>query len=63
MSVWKWYHTCGVALLAALAYYLLTEHRGHVVEYLPYIFFLSCPLMHLFMHRRHGHNHNVENKN
>jgi hypothetical protein len=25
-----------------------------VPQYLPYLFFLACPLMHLFMHRGHG---------
>ncbi len=33
------------------AYYLLTEHRAHLIDYLPFVLLLACPLMHLF----HGH--------
>ena len=29
------------------AYYLLTEHRAHLIDYLPYILLLACPLMHI----------------
>lgn len=42
-----------LALLAALAYYLLVEHRAHIVYFLPYALFLLCPLMHFFMHGKH----------
>jgi hypothetical protein len=27
------------------------------LAFLPYLLFLSCPLMHLFMHHGHGHQH------
>ena len=39
----------GFLLIAA--YFLLTEHRAHVVQYLPFLLLLACPLLHLF----HGH--------
>ena len=42
-----------LGFLAIAAYFLLTEHRAHVVPYLPFLLLLACPLMHLFMH--HGH--------
>lgn len=35
-------------------YFLLTEHRAHVVPYLPFALLLACPLMHLFHHGGHG---------
>lgn len=41
--------------LGILAYFLLVEHREHVLPFLPYLFLLACPLMHLFMHGGHGH--------
>lgn len=42
-------------LFAAVgAYYLLTEHRAHLLDYLPYVLLMACPLMHLF---GHGHDH------
>jgi hypothetical protein len=44
----------GLALLGFLAigaFFLLTEHRAHVLGALPYLLLLACPLLHLF----HGH--------
>lgn len=47
-----------VGFLGIAAYYLLTEHRAHLVAgltWLPWLL-LACPLMHIFMHRGHaGH--------
>lgn len=41
--------------LAYLAYVLWSGHRAHVVEFLPFLVLLLCPLMHVFLHRgRHG---------
>ena len=38
------------------AFFLWTEHRAHLLGALPYVIFLLCPLIHLFMHRGHGKN-------
>ena len=49
----------GLALLVVVAvggFYLVTEHKAHLFGALPYLFLLACPLMHVFMHRGHGHN-------
>lgn len=43
-----------LALLAAGGYFLWTEHQAHLRSALPYLVFLLCPLMHIFMHRGHG---------
>jgi hypothetical protein len=43
------------------AYYLITEHRAHLLDYLPYILLMACPLMHLF-HRHGGHHHDEDSK-
>ena len=40
--------------LIAAAFFLWTEHRAHLLGVLPYLVFLACPLIHLFMHRGHG---------
>ena len=39
----------GFALIAV--YFLWTEHRAHVVQFLPFLLLLACPLLHMF----HGH--------
>lgn len=44
-----------VCFLAVVAFYLVTEHLQHTLGALPYLLLLSCPLMHLFMHRGHRH--------
>ncbi|PWB57793.1 MAG: DUF2933 domain-containing protein [Betaproteobacteria bacterium] len=38
-------------------YFLLREHWGHVAGWWPYLLLLACPLMHVFMHDGHGHDH------
>ena len=34
---------------------LFTEHRAHVLGLLIWVPLLACPLMHVFMHKGHGH--------
>ncbi len=46
-----------LAFLGMIGYLLTTEHRGHVILALPWLFVLACPLMHVFMHGGHGHHH------
>jgi hypothetical protein len=42
---------------------LLIQHRVHIPAFLPYLVFLACPLVHLFMHQGHGgHRHDGEPK-
>lgn len=43
--------------VAIAAFFLWTEHRAHLIgglSWLPYLFILACPLMHVFMHHGHG---------
>lgn len=40
--------------LAIIAFYLVTEHRAHLLAYSSYIIFGVFILMHLFMHSGHG---------
>jgi hypothetical protein len=53
----------GVVFLAFLGiggYFLWTEHEAHLralVPYFPWLLLLACPLMHIFMHGGHGHDH------
>ncbi len=41
-----------VVLAAVL---LLAGHRLHALGYIPWLILLACTLMHVFMHRGHGH--------
>ena len=50
------YGLAALGLMLAPAYFLLVEHRAHVWYYLPYVIFLVCPALHLFMHGRHREN-------
>ena len=43
-----------LALALAGGGYLLTRHEQHLAQLLPYLVFLACPLMHIFMHGGHG---------
>ncbi len=47
-----WIVLAGFAVAAA--YFLWTEHRAHVIQFLPWAFLALCPLMHVFMHHGHG---------
>jgi len=52
-----WTSRGGLVLLAFLIIggtLLLTEHRAHVLGYLPFLFLLACPLLHMFGHGGHG---------
>jgi hypothetical protein len=55
----SWKGVAFTLALAAVSYYLLTEHKEHLAVALPYIFLLACPLMHLFGHG-HGHRHDKD---
>ena len=49
----------GLALLGFLAvagFFLVTEHKAHVLGILPYALLLLCPLLHL-LHGGHGRGH------
>lgn len=40
-----------IGFLLIAGYFLWTEHRAHVIQYLPFALLLACPLLHFF----HGH--------
>jgi hypothetical protein len=48
---WTFWAFCAFAVVGA--YYLVTEHRAHLLDHLPYVLLLACPLLHLL----HGHGH------
>jgi hypothetical protein len=55
-SFWKSPFGVVATLLAIVAsIYLYLVHKDHVLALLPYAILAACPLMHVFMHRGHGH--------
>lgn len=48
-----------IGFAAVAGFFLLREHKAHVVAWLPWLFLLACPLLHVFMHGGHskGHRH------
>lgn len=48
-----------IGFLAIAAFLLVVEHRTHLFGWLSsygiWLLLLACPLMHVFMHRGHGH--------
>ena len=42
------------AVVAAALFWLVRDHWRHSLGLLPYLLFLACPVMHLFMHHGHG---------
>lgn len=36
-------------------FFLIAEHRAHVLPFLPWLLLAACPLMHMFGHGAHGH--------
>lgn len=54
---WKWSRINQWLLwlgLAAATALLVIRHKAHVLEYLPLVILLACPLMHVFGHGSHG---------
>ena len=59
ISQWNGWPRANIVLVAFLGiagFYLITEHRAHVLSYLPFLLLLACPFLHMFMHGGHsGH--------
>lgn len=52
-----------ITLIGAALYFLFVEHGAHLLQYLPFLIILLCPLMHLFMHKGHGGHGDAEHGN
>lgn len=46
---------CLLVFLGIGVFFLFSEHRAHTLGALPFLLLLLCPVLHLFMHRGHGH--------
>ena len=43
-----------IGFLAIAAFFLIAEHRAHILGILPWLLLLACVVLHLFMHGGHG---------
>jgi len=60
-----WRSRTSLALLgfaAVAAFFLLSEHRAHLLGALPFVLVALCPLLHLFGHGGHRHTRGPEDK-
>ena len=55
------YGVLALAVIVALAIYLVVWHGQHVAAVLPFALVLLCPLSHMFMHR-HGSEHQTDSR-
>lgn len=57
MNAWLFSRTTMLVLAAVGLVGLLVwlGHGGHILGAVPFLLLLSCPLMHLFIHRGHRH--------
>jgi hypothetical protein len=49
------YVSAAIILIGFFIYLLLVEHTLHLVEWLPLLILLLCPLIHVFMRRGYRH--------
>lgn len=49
-----WGNWIFLGFLGIAAFFLLSEHRAHLLGVLPLLLLLACPLLHLFHHSSHG---------
>lgn len=55
-SFWKSpFGVIATIVAVAASVYLYVAHKDHLLALLPFAFLAACPLMHVFMHRGHGH--------
>lgn len=47
-----------LAMIAGFIFF--KEIQPHILSALPYLIFLLCPLMHIFMHGGHGNHNNKD---
>jgi hypothetical protein len=60
-STLTWPQATLIVFLGAAGFFFWTEHKAHLLGALPFLVFLLCPLMHIFMHKGHGGQHGSDN--
>lgn len=44
-----------IGAVGILGFLVYSGHSAHLLGFVPYLFILACPLMHIFMHGGHHH--------
>ena len=61
----RWFRSPGglilLAFLTIAAFFLILEHRAHILGVVPYVLLFLCPVLHLLLHGRHGGTHTDHN--
>jgi hypothetical protein len=52
-----------IAILSITALFLIKEYAAYIVNLLPYLFLMLCPLLHIFMHSGHESHGKEKRKN
>lgn len=59
----NWSQWALIGFLAIAGFFLVTEHRAHLLGVLPYLLLLACPLLHVFHHGAHGRSQDTDASN
>lgn len=54
----SWISILVIGISISGGYFMWSQYQDQLFGYLPYLFLLLCPLMHVFMHRGHGGHEN-----
>ena len=46
-----------IGFLLIIGYFLIMEHRAHLLAWLPWLLLIAFLLLHVFMHGKHGGGH------
>ncbi|MFW2368971.1 MAG: DUF2933 domain-containing protein [Desulforhopalus sp.] len=63
LSRLKWSHIVFVGVAFGGAFLVWDQFSSQIGSYLPYLILLLCPLMHVFLHRGHGHGGHGDHQN
>jgi hypothetical protein len=59
----KWSHVVFVGVALGGAFLVWDQFSSQIGSYLPYLILLLCPLIHVFLHRGHGHGGHGDHQN
>lgn len=58
----KWSHVVLIGVALGGGFLFWDRFQADLAGYIPYLILLLCPLMHVFLHRGHGHEGHGDNQ-